>query len=221
MTTISKHVLCYGDSMSWGIVPGTRQRHPYEQRWTGVLQSLLGVGVRVVEECLNGRTTAWDDPFRPQRNGRDLLLPILHSHAPIDLVVLFLGTNDLQSMYGVGAYESSLGAGVLVDIVQGCRSEPMEAAPKVLLIAPPRIGRPCGAMEEKFRGAAEKSAQFSRCYRRVADERGCFFLDAAELIQASELDGVHLDAPQHRQFAVGIHRRVAQILDLPQAQAED
>jgi lysophospholipase L1-like esterase len=212
--TTTKHVLCYGDSVSWGIVPGTRQRHPYEKRWTGMLQGLLGPGVRVVEECLNGRTTAWDDPFRPQRNGRDLLLPILHSHAPIDLVILFLGTNDLQSVYGVGAYESSLGAGALVDIVQGCRAEPMEVPPQVLLVAPPRIVCPCGAMEEKFRGAAEKSAQFSRCYRRVADERGCFFLDAAELIAPSAVDGVHLDESQHRQFGAGIHRPVLEILGL-------
>lgn len=51
------------------------------------------------------RTTAWNDPFRPSRNGRDLLLPLLQTHAPLDLVIIFLGTNDLQAMYGVSAYE--------------------------------------------------------------------------------------------------------------------
>ncbi|MBV6323545.1 SGNH/GDSL hydrolase family protein [Duganella sp. HSC-15S17] len=199
--------------MSWGIIPGTRQRHPHDRRWTGILQQLLGDDIRVIEECLNGRTTVWNDPFRPGRNGKDLLLPILHSHAPIDLVIIFVGTNDLQAIYGVGAYESSLGAGVLVDIVQGCRAEPMLVAPQVLLLAPPRIGKLGGTMVEKFHGAEEKSSHFTRCYARIAEERGCSFIDAAEFIQPSDVDGVHLDELQHRQLAAALHHRVLAILD--------
>lgn len=210
---IEKNILCYGDSMSWGIIPGTRQRHPYEKRWPGMLQQLLGPAVRVIEECINGRTTVWDDPFRPGRNGRDLLVPLLHSHAPLDLVILFLGTNDLQAMYGVTAYESALGAGVLVDIIQSCRAEPMAVPPKVLLVCPPRIIQPCGTMEEKFRGADEKSKSFSKWYQRIAEERGCAFFDASAVIEPSRTDGVHLDELQHRQFASAIHRRVAELLE--------
>jgi len=210
--TIGKHVLCYGDSVSWGIIPGSRQRHSYEKRWPGILQQLLGPDIRIIEECLNGRTTAWNDPFRPNRNGKDMLLPLLQTHSPIDLVILFLGTNDLQNMYGVTAYESALGAGALVDVIQGCRAEPMAVPPKVLLVSPPRIIQPCGTMEEKFRNAEEKSRAFSHWYKRVADERGCFFFDAADLIQPSAVDGVHLDELQHQQFAAGIHCCVSEIL---------
>jgi lysophospholipase L1-like esterase len=101
-TLIKQHVLCYGDSLSWGIIPGTRGRHAHDKRWPMVLQGLLGQETRVIEECLNGRTTAWNDPFRPGRCGQELLLPLLQSHSPLDLVVVFLGTNDLQAMYGVG-----------------------------------------------------------------------------------------------------------------------
>ena len=207
-----KTVLCYGDSMSWGIIPGTRNRHAYEKRWTGILQSLLPAEVRVIEECLNGRTTAWDDPFRPKRNGGELLLPILQSHSPLDLVILFLGTNDLQNMYGVGAYESSLGVAALVDVMQKNVPEPMTAAPAIILVAPPRIVRPCGPMAEKFRGAEEKSEGFSRWYQRVAEERRCLFFDAAEVISPSKVDGVHLDELQHRQFALAIESCVTQAL---------
>lgn len=211
---IDKNVLCYGDSMSWGIIPGTRHRHSYEKRWPGILQEIIGPNVRVIEECLNGRTTAWNDPFRPGRSGKDFLLPLLHSHSPIDLVILFLGTNDLQNMYGVNAYESALGAGALVDVIQACRAEPMAAPPKVLLVSPPRIIQPCGAMEEKFRNAEEKSKEFSHWYKRIADERGCFFFDAAEVIEPSLVDGVHLDELQHQQFASGIHRLVSELLNV-------
>ncbi len=210
---IEQHLLCYGDSVSWGIVPGTRQRHVFEKRWPGILQGLLGPKVRVIEECLNGRTTAWDDPFRPDRNGKDQLLPALQSHSPLDLVILFLGTNDMQAVYGVNAYASSLGAGVLVDTILACRAEPMRSAPKVLLVSPPRIIQPCGAMVEKFRGAEEKSLAFTQWYRRVADERECSFFDAADVVRPSTVDGVHWDEPQHQQFATAIHSRVVQLLD--------
>jgi lysophospholipase L1-like esterase len=213
---VEKNVLCYGDSVSWGIIPGTRQRHAFEKRWPGILQGLLGARIRIIEECLNGRTTAWEDPFRPNRNGKDLLLPVLQSHAPLDLVILFLGTNDMQTMYGVNAYASSLGAGALVDTILACRAEPMQSPPKVLLVSPTRIVQPCGAMVEKFRGAEEKSLAFTQWYRRIADERGCSFFDAAEVVRPSTVDGVHWDEAQHQQFATAVHPHVAQLLDTAQ-----
>jgi lysophospholipase L1-like esterase len=208
------HVMCFGDSMSWGIVPGSRNRHAFEKRWPGILQGLLGPEVRVIEECLNGRTTAWNDPFRPNRLGRDALLPLLQSHSPLDLVIVFLGTNDLQAMYNVGAYESSLGANALVDVIQDSRIEPMTQAPQVLLVAPPLVVNPCGTMQEKFRGAAEKSLGFAQWYQRVALDRGCAFFDAATVITPSVTDGVHLDEPQHQLFAQAVQPVVGRLLGL-------
>ena len=63
-----QHILVYADSLSWGIVPTTRRRFAFEQRWPGVMEGGLrssGLNVRVIEDCLNGRRTAWDDPFKP------------------------------------------------------------------------------------------------------------------------------------------------------------
>ncbi|HMD74397.1 MAG TPA: hypothetical protein VKG05_11100 [Steroidobacteraceae bacterium] len=65
-------LLVYSDSLSWGIVPATRNRLPFGQRWPGVLELKLNEEaprVRVIEDCLNGRRTVWDDPFKPGRNG--------------------------------------------------------------------------------------------------------------------------------------------------------
>jgi hypothetical protein len=92
----------YADSLSWGIVPTTRQRLPFEQRWPGVLENALisrDQKVRVLEDCLNGRRTVWEDPFKPGRNGQIGLAQRIEMHSPLALVILMLGTNDFQSMH--------------------------------------------------------------------------------------------------------------------------
>ena len=97
-----KQILVYGDSMSWGIRPGTRERLPFDQRWPGVMQLALdpnGRDIRVIEDSLNGRRTAWDDPFRPGRNGLQGLAQRIEINAPLALVILALGTNDFQAMH--------------------------------------------------------------------------------------------------------------------------
>ncbi|MDE0506443.1 MAG: GDSL family lipase, partial [Candidatus Poribacteria bacterium] len=55
-----KQILVYSDSLTWGIIPNTRNRLEFEARWPGVLESALirnGIPVRVIEDCLNGRRT--------------------------------------------------------------------------------------------------------------------------------------------------------------------
>ena len=46
-----QHILVYSDSLSWGIVPGTRRRLPFDARWPGVMEIALqaaGRPVRVI-----------------------------------------------------------------------------------------------------------------------------------------------------------------------------
>jgi len=67
-----QQILVYGDSLTWGIIPDTRKRLPFDERWPGVLEKELtasGSQVRIIEDCLNGRRTVWEDPFKPGRNG--------------------------------------------------------------------------------------------------------------------------------------------------------
>jgi lysophospholipase L1-like esterase len=81
-----QHILVYADSLSWGIIPTTRERLAFEQRWPGVMEiGLNGAGksVRVIEDCLNGRRTVWDDPFNPGRNGLNGLEQRIEIHSPL------------------------------------------------------------------------------------------------------------------------------------------
>jgi len=59
----------------------------------------------VIEEGLGGRTTVWDDPIEMHKNGREYLIPCLSSHAPIDLIIIMLGSNDMKKRFSLSAYD--------------------------------------------------------------------------------------------------------------------
>ena len=109
-------VLCYGDSNTWGYEASTAERLGRWDRWPGVLQRELGDDVHVIEEGQNGRTTVFDVPFEPHRNGLTHLPVALPTHHPLDVVVIDLGTNDLF-LPGVNAYHAAHGAMKLAEVV--------------------------------------------------------------------------------------------------------
>ena len=107
-------IVAFGDSNTWGYDPATWSRFARAQRWPSVLQRELGPDFEVIAEGLNGRTTVHDDPIEPYRCGADALPPCLMSHAPVDLVILALGCNDLKKRFSVSAFDIAEGAGRLI-----------------------------------------------------------------------------------------------------------
>ena len=50
----------------------------------------MGLDVHVIEDCLNGRRTVWEDPFKAGRNGLEGLAQRIEVNSPLDLVILML-----------------------------------------------------------------------------------------------------------------------------------
>jgi lysophospholipase L1-like esterase len=210
-----KRILCYGDSNTWGWDPKTAGRYPSNVRWPGVMAAALGPGFEILEEGLNGRTTVFDDPTNDGRNGRPYLVPCLESHRPLDLVIVFLGVNDLKARFGLSPVDIADGASVLVKIIQASDAGPVTEGgmppPPVLLIAPPPTGR-LTDFAELFTGATEKSRGLGAAYARVARERSCAFLDAGEHIASSDVDGIHFDPGAHAKLGAVVAAKVLEIL---------
>lgn len=194
-------VLVYADSLSWGIVPGTRRRLPFPVRWPGRLEIGLNADghppVRILEDCLNGRRTVWDDPFKPGRNGMQGLAQRIEIHSPLALVILMLGSNDFQSMHPHNAWHAAQGVGALVNAIRTAPIEPGMPVPPVLVITPPPIRTPCGPLAPKFAGGEDKCVGLAEAYRDVCATLGCALFDARTVIRTSDVDGVHLDADAH------------------------
>jgi lysophospholipase L1-like esterase len=156
-----------------------------------------GSSVRVIENCLNGRRTVWDDPFKEGRNGLVGLKECIEMSSPLTLVVLMLGINDFQSIHPHNAWHSAQGIAALVTAIRQAPIEPGMPIPPVLIVTPPPIDRPKGPVTMKFLGADAKCAGLSDAYREVAETLHCHYFDAAKVTTLSRVDGVHLDADQH------------------------
>ena len=181
-------------------IPGTRHRLPFDQRWPGVIEDALPLRigpVRVIEDCVNGRRTVCEDPFKRGGTVSPASSSASRRSPPLVLVILMLGTNDFQSMHPHVAWHSAQGIAALVRAIRAAPIEPGMPVPPVLVVAPPPFDDPRGPLGPKFAGAAEKSVGLAAAFAEVAAELGCAFFDAGRVTPASRVDGIHLDADQH------------------------
>lgn len=218
---MKKRILCYGDSNTWGYMPegqpdGFHMRFPEDVRWPGVLQNELGDGYAVVEEGLNGRTTAFDqDGFRC-RNGLTFLESSLLTHEPVDVVVLMLGTNDLKFHICGDPEASARSLGLLLEEITSTLVGPEGSVPKILVLSPVHLGREIvdGPFSSDFKGqeTIEASRSLAPLYKQQADKVGADFLDAADHADTGR-DGVHLTADGHGRLGAAVAEKIRSMLD--------
>ncbi len=213
-----KQILVYGDSLSWGIVPLTRERLPFHRRWPGVLEAALrqqGHDVRVLEDCLNGRRTCFEDPYKAGRNGLEGLQQRIEAQSPLAAVLVMLGSNDWQSMHPHTAMHAAQGVAAVVRAIRNAPIEPTMTVPPVIVITPPPPTQARGPIAWKFEGAEHKSVGLDEAYAQVCAELGCVNVRAGQFIAASALDGVHLDASAHAVLGATLVDAVVQTLAPP------
>ncbi|MGB7287098.1 MAG: GDSL-type esterase/lipase family protein, partial [Salaquimonas sp.] len=134
-----KTILCYGDSLTWGSVPGDAGRHPKGSRWPDLLAAAFN-DAEIITDGLRGRTTAYDEYLADcDRNGARTLPTALYAHAPIDLVILILGSNDMKPHIAGTAIAAMQGIRRLVNIVENHVPGPELAKPEVLVVSPPSL----------------------------------------------------------------------------------
>ena len=171
-----------------------------------------GKHVRVIEDCLNGRRTAWDDPFKPGRNGLAGIGQRIEVNSPLALVIVMLGTNDFQSSHQNTAWHSAQGLAALVRAIRAAPIESGMPVPRLLIVAPPAIQAPKGPIAPKFSGAEHRCAGMAAAYSQIAAEEKCVFFDAGSVTASSAVDGIHLDASQHKLLGDALVNCVAPLL---------
>lgn len=205
---MTRTILCYGDSNTHGTPPlthlGEMERFGRDQRWPTRMARDLAPDWEVIEEGQPGRTTLHDDPVEgAHRNGLTVLPAILETHRPIDVVILMLGTNDLKPRFSVHAPDIALSLERLIAVIRASAAGPAGTAPAILLVAPPPILE-AGCLAEIFEAAAKPSLRLGQACRAAAARAEVAFVDAADHIAVSPIDGIHYDANAHATLALAL-----------------
>ena len=210
-----KNILFFGDSNTWGFIPASDfERYPYEKRTCGRLQNILGQEYKIIEQALNGRMTAWDDPMNEDKNGSKQLSFILDSQRPLDLVIIMLGVNDMKHYMHLTALDSAMGCSKLIDIVKAAACGNNRSTPEIILVSPPlyvESEKPWGRI---FEGAEEKTKHLAQTYKEIANTQDIHFFDASQAVPPYDGDGVHIDENGTKIIAEGLADLIQRIYSL-------
>ncbi|WP_260262036.1 SGNH/GDSL hydrolase family protein [Vibrio intestinalis] len=205
-----KSILCFGDSNTWGYVPLSGGRYQTSIRWTSLLAKQLPQGWQVIEEGLPGRTTGFHQSIHNPQSGLGDFLSCLDKYQP-NIVIIMLGTNDLQSQLNLTAAEISQGAAQLVKQALH-NTKPASPSEHVLLVCPPPIYE-VGFAQTGFEGGAEKSQQLDKHYQVRAAELDVRYFNAALAAESSPQEGIHWHAEHHHRFADAIAKPVLDMIN--------
>lgn len=213
-----KRILCYGDSNTWGFIPGCGKRYPEDVRWTRILAKELGEGCEILEAGLSGRTTVFDDPFNSMLNGLAALPMTLVQSAPLDMIIISLGSNDLKYQ---NAYNSARGVHKLAETCKranrsiSCSCPIFNQGAKILVVSPIAVD-PCITEVNPYTSlrhdAPEESLKYPELIRHFTDALGVDFFDASTVAVPSKVDGLHMDPESHIALGKALAKKVTEVL---------
>ena len=200
-----KRVLVYSDSNSWGYLADSDCSR-FEDNWPRVMARHMG-GIELIEENLPGRTTVHDDAehIGEVNNGLRFLEGALRSHAPLDAVIILLGTNDLKARFEPSAARIADNIGRLIaEIRRVGGGSPVwddPTPPKVFVICPPvlseRANDPTWERVAEWRGAKEASEGLAHALSQICSEMDVPFFDSSHFVEGGQDDPIHWTDPSH------------------------
>jgi lysophospholipase L1-like esterase len=137
----NRSILIFGDSNTWGFNPerkkGDSGRFPIDERWTTIVKVLLENKFNIISEGLNGRTTIFKDENNSRLSGRDALPNVLQKCQALKLIVLALGTNDINIKYKTNVSDVVRGIQTLVDDIKTSKAYGNNLPPAILVLGGP------------------------------------------------------------------------------------
>ncbi len=200
-----RRILCFGDSNTYGYSPDG-QRYAEDSIWPGIMGNLLGERFEVIADGKNGRTIAFDDPYMEGCNGMRDIEASLEANAPLDLVVLMLGTNDLKKYFDATPAQIAENLKAMCELIQ------QKTEAKILIASPMLLGdeiefSPTLSLEFG-RAQIDYSFDFAPQFSKVAKEVGAGFIDLAVVAMSSGADCLHLMPEEHQQIGVAMKDKV-------------
>ena len=163
------------------------------------MQLWLWDSFEVIEEWVRWRYTNYENSDVRGRNGLPYFYPCILTHLPIDILVIFLWTNNTQTQCS-DSVQSIVASFELykADLEAACKEFQMPV-PKVVLVSPPYIDSSLLGTDSKFDTQSETTSKvLGEHYKSFAEQNNRLFFDAAIIVWYGVVDGIHLNKEQNR-----------------------
>ena len=202
-----KKILCYGDSNTFGYNPVDASKFDEKTRWTALLQENLGRDFEITEDGMCDRTGIADNDkgfaFSAQRHFPKMITKT----KDIDLLILAIGTNDLQFKYDLTIHQFENGLEKLIVTAKN-------NVRRIILI--PSVVLQENVLEGFFsfqfnETSVSKSKKVGKIYRKLSNIYGLDYFDFNEFVKPSNADGLHYDSEGHKIIAIKLSDYIKRI----------
>ena len=179
-------ILCFGDSNTYGYDPRGffGDRYGAGDRWVDLLAKQTG------HECINAGANGREIPRNPY------VLRLLTEHAPVDIFLVMLGTNDL--LQGASAKEAANRMETFLHpLLLHCK--------QILLTAPPPMKRGAWVPTDEL---VTESIHLAAEYQLLAEKLNIPFVDTRHWNIDLTFDGVHFTEEGHHTFAENLGKEL-------------
>lgn len=151
--------------------------------------SRLGPSWFVVAEGVPGMAVSTIDAELCTPAGKDLVAAMVLAHAPVDVVILWFGTNDCKATFYKSAEDITMALEQSIE-----RIHAKSPQTQVIFAAPPCV-QDIGdsVLNDTFLGATEKMCRVAHNLKALAKELHTEFIDMNGWVERSISDGIHLD----------------------------
>ena len=176
---IAVRILCFGDSNTYGYDPRGffGDRYDAGDRWVDLLAKQTN------HEIINAGANGKEIPRNPY------VLRLLNEHAPVDIFLVTLGTNDL--LQGASAKEAATRMEAFLNpLLTHCKY--------ILLVAPPPMKRGAWVPTDEL---VNESIDLAEEYNLLAEKLHIPFVDTRRWNIELTFDGVHFTENGHHRFS--------------------
>lgn len=203
-----KQVLIYGDSNVWGDNFLLGKRIPSEYQWVNILRKKFREKYVFYQEGLPGRVAGNCDKEKVYKNGRDTFMAIYRTNAPVDILIIALGTNDLQVKYNESSEHIIESLFWYKNIINELYSDEEDRTkyfvdgrlPRIIYVLPPNFRYSKDNLI--FNKESEKKRKDIISYFEKNKNLEFIVLNNMPLFE----DGVHFDYEGHKKMATTIER---------------
>ena len=202
-----KKIVCYGDSNTFGFNTADGSRFDEKTRWTCVLQNILGDEYKIINEGMCDRTGFVNNPKGSVYSAQQHFPEMLSQTGNIDILILAVGTNDLQFQYDIKLSDVEKGLETLLNLAQ-------EKAKKIIIIPPVVLNETVlkGFFSFQFNETSiAKSQEMEEIYKKIANKYNCYYFDINEITPPSDIDGLHYDEKSHKIIAENLSKFIKNI----------